>query len=282
LEVGFDLVVPGNAEEGAEHGVPAPLAHEVAARLAISEHVLLAALQADLHQHTVRRLADAARGLAPRLLPQLVGAQRLEAALLAPQLVGQSPSFRHGLPSLPAPGAAQPRAGAIRVCPTRPMRSRTSRIVSAAIARHRAAPSPRISHTRSGRARYSAARARMGSNSRAIPSASSRLHSTHPSPAERQPRSISARRSSEVKNRCSAKTLHTSGRPGSLRRTRCGSVTAVRTRCAICSGESSIPTVLPRDLLIFASPSSPRIRPASPTSPCGSGKYSPNWRFHRR
>jgi hypothetical protein len=66
--------------------------------------------------------------------------------------------------------------------------------------------------------------------------------------------------------------LHTSGVPGSVRRTRAGSVTAGRSFAQIDSGGSSRPIVFPMDFDIFACPSSPMMRRVGVRSACGSGK----------
>src|SRR5689334_13227743 len=54
--------------------------------------------------------------------------------------------------------------------------------------------------------------------------------------------------------------LQTSGRPGSERRLRSGSVKAAPTDFRIASGSSISETALPRDFAIFAFPSRPRVR----------------------
>jgi hypothetical protein len=65
--------------------------------------------------------------------------------------------------------------------------------------------------------------------------------------------------------------LHTSGVPGSVLRTRAGSVTAGRSFAQIASDSSSRPMVFPIDLDIFACPSSPMMRRVGVSSGFGSG-----------
>ena len=74
---------------------------------------------------------------------------------------------------------------------------------------------------------------------------------------------------------CIVKMLHTSGRPGSVRRRRFGSVNAPRSLFQNTSRSSKRPIVLPFDLLIFACPSSPMMRGAAERRGCGSGKIGP-------
>ena len=70
-------------------------------------------------------------------------------------------------------------------------------------------------------------------------------------------------------------------RPGSVRRTRLGSVTAGRSFAQTSSGDSSKPTVLPIDFDILAWPSRPMMRRVGVNSAAGSGKVRPLGRESR-
>ncbi len=104
----------------------------------------------------------------------------------------------------------------------------------------------------------------------------------HPMPAVVQPVRTSAWRSAPEKNLCSVKMLHTSGLPGSVRRTRAGSVAAVRSLSQIAFSGSRRLMVLPRLFDILALPSRPSSLGVVEKSGCGSAKVSPKRAFHRR
>jgi len=80
--------------------------------------------------------------------------------------------------------------------------------------------------------------------------------------------------SSLEKSRWNWKRLQTSGRPGSLRRTRCGSVNMFATSARISSALAVNPIVLPYDFDILR-PSSPGTFGVAVKSDWGSGKTSP-------
>ena len=156
-----------------------------------------------------------------------------------------------------------------------PSASRTSRMVSPAMRRAAAAPSPRIWSTRSGCACSSRARSRIGASVR------DHVVGQHPLAVEAAPPGAAAilrhlaRPSPAARSTCAGgRCCRSPGVPGSFLVTRAGSVLAGRSFCQISSGVSSSPMVLPRLLDILAWPSSPMIRLASVSSGLGSGKKS--------
>src|SRR5215475_5462817 len=92
----------------------------------------------------------------------------------------------------------------------------------------------------------------------------------HPIPAERQPSLTLAIVSSLLKILCRSPTGHTSGLPGSERRTRAGSVTIVFNFWRTTGSGSVSNTVLPYDFDILR-PSVPGNLAAGVSSGCGSG-----------
>ena len=97
------------------------------------------------------------------------------------------------------------------------------------------------------------------------------LHSMHPIPADRQPSFTLAIVALSLKILCRSPTGHTSGFPGSDRRTRAGSVTIVFNFCRTTGSGSVSITVFPYDFDIFR-PSVPGNFAAGVSSACGSGK----------
>ena len=85
-----------------------------------------------------------------------------------------------------------------------------------------------------------------------MPSNNHFLQSMQPMPAVVHPARTSACRSAEEKNLCKVKMLHLSGSPGSVRRTRAGSVAAVRSFPHAASSFSRREIVLPRLFDILA------------------------------
>src|SRR3989441_414407 len=155
---------------------------------------------------------------------------------------------------------------------SRPMRRRTSSIVSRASARAFSAPRRRVACTRAGSACSLTARSRMGASAAIILSASTRLQSRQPQAAVRQFVATCCWVSGGENPSWMVKMLQMSGLPGSLRVTRAGSVAAGLSFSQMSSGGSSSPMVLPRLFDIFAWPSSPSTRFAVVSCACGSGK----------
>ena len=102
-------------------------------------------------------------------------------------------------------------------------------------------------------------------------SAAQPLHSMQPMPAERQPSSTFTIVSRSLKILCRSPTGQTSGLPGSVRRTRAGSVTMVFSFCRTTGSGSVSRMVLPYDFDILR-PSVPGSFGAGVSSGCGSGK----------
>src|SRR5271169_1810933 len=138
------------------------------------------------------------------------------------------------------------------------MALRTSSIVAPAISRARAEPASRISQARRGLSSYFLRRSCMGLRILTSASAAQLLHSMQPIPAERQPSYTLAIVSLLLNILCRSPTGHTSGLPGSLRRTRAGSVTMVFNFCRTTGSGSVSRIVLPYDLDI--------LRPSVPGS----------------
>src|ERR1035441_10369393 len=100
------------------------------------------------------------------------------------------------------------------------MDSRTSCMVAPATSRARAEPASRISQARRGLSSYFLRRSCIGLRIFTTVSATQPLHSMQPIPAERQPSYTFAIVSLVLNILCRSPTGHTSGLPGSVRRTR--------------------------------------------------------------
>src|SRR5205807_9482864 len=111
----------------------------------------------------------------------------------------------------------------------------------------------------------------MGLRTATIASAAQLLHSMQPIPALRHPAYTFCSVSLELKILCTSPTGQTSGLPGSVRRTRAGSVTIVLSFCRRTGSGSLIRIELPYDFDIFR-PSVPGNFGDGVSSACGSGK----------
>src|SRR5258708_10464335 len=108
-----------------------------------------------------------------------------------------------------------------------PIASRTSFMVAQATLRACSAPASRISQASRGFSSYCFRRSCMGLRICTSASAAQPLHSMHPMPADRHPTLTLSMVAGLLKILCKSPTGQTSGLPGSVRRTRAGSVTMV-------------------------------------------------------
>src|ERR1035437_3199697 len=154
-----------------------------------------------------------------------------------------------------------------------PIAARTSSIVSPAALRARSVPASRISQASRGFSSNFLRRSCMGFNSLTSASAAQPLHSIQPMLADRQPSYTLAIVPLSLKILCRSPTGHTSGLPGSDRRTRAGSVTMVFSFCRTTDSGSVSSTVFPYDFDILR-PSVPGSFAAGVSSACGSGNTS--------
>src|SRR5712691_2180492 len=151
-----------------------------------------------------------------------------------------------------------------------PIASRTSLMVADATRRARFAPASRISQARYGFSSYFFRRSCMGLRICTNASAAQPLHSMQPMPADLHPTSTLAIVARSLRILCKSPTGHTSGLPGSVRRTRAGSVTIVFSFCRTTGSASVSMMVLPYDFDILR-PSVPGSLAAGVSSGWGSG-----------
>src|SRR3954471_1970500 len=151
------------------------------------------------------------------------------------------------------------------------MASRTCSMVFSAAASALREPASRISHAALGFASYCRRRSWIGASLAMSESAAQPLHSMHPMPALRQPSYTLVSVSLLEKILCRSPTGHLSGSPGSVRRTRAGSVTMVFSLARMLSGRSLSWMVLLYDFDILR-PSVPGSLGDDVSRFCGSGK----------
>jgi len=132
-----------------------------------------------------------------------------------------------------------------------PIESRTSFMVAPATRAARAEPASRISHARRGLSSYFFRRSCMGLRIFTSASAAQPLHSMQPMPADRHPSFTFAIVGWSLNILCRSPTGQRSGLPGSVRRTRAGSVTMVFSFCRSTGSGSVSKIVFPYDFDIL-------------------------------
>src|SRR5262249_55559718 len=135
-------------------------------------------------------------------------------------------------------------------------------------------PSFRMSHTVSGRAAYSGRRPWIAARRSIRWSVNRPLQSRHPMPALRQPAAAHSWVATGEHALCRSQTGHLSGSPGSLRRTRAGSVTIGFSFWRTTSGGSFRKIALLYDFDILR-PSVPGTRGVGVSRVLGSGNSAP-------
>src|SRR5581483_5455873 len=129
--------------------------------------------------------------------------------------------------------------------PPMPIAARTSAIVRSATRRARAVPAASTSRASPGRSASSRRRSRSGARSAMTCLIITRLQSTQPMPAVRHPSVTYAISSGVQYTRWRLNAGQSSGSPGSVRRTRRGSVAMRVSRASIDAGSSSRKIALP-------------------------------------